>query len=60
MQIHSKPSSKNSQPTDNSKNANAAPLSTLTTEPRRRDRWKHNARAIAPLEAADRDQLQLF
>jgi hypothetical protein len=60
METNSDKSRMNSQPTDNSKNANAAHFSTLTTEPRRRHRWKHNTRTIAPLEAADREQLQLF
>jgi hypothetical protein len=51
MQIPSKPSGKNSPPI-------AAPLCTITTEPRRRDRWKHNP--VAAPEPADREQLHLF
>jgi hypothetical protein len=56
----SKESSLNSTNSEPPNSNNAAPLCTITTEPRRRHRWKHNARTIAPLEAADREQLQLF
>jgi hypothetical protein len=60
METNSGKSRMNSQPTDNSKSANAAHFCTVSTEPRRRHRWQHNARTIALAEPADREQLQLF
>jgi hypothetical protein len=58
MQIHSKESSKNSINCGMNGLSNAAHFCTITTEPRRRDRWQHNP--VAEAEPADREQLDLF
>jgi hypothetical protein len=50
----------NSTNLEQNKPDNAAHFCTITTEPRRRHRWKHNPIAAVNVELPARDQLPLF